>query len=60
MLCPNCFGRRKVPVVRVRQPDGSFAVTQELPCPVCQSQGIVSCCDAAGAGIAEGGEAEKE
>jgi hypothetical protein len=60
MICPLCFGRGKFPVVRVRSEDGSFVVTQELPCPECQGSGIASCCDTAGnSGIAEGGAQPK-
>lgn len=60
MICPNCFGRGTVPVVLIKSDDGTFRVTQQMPCPECEGQGIVSCCDSGGAGIAEGGEAEKE
>jgi DnaJ-class molecular chaperone len=40
VICPLCFGRGKFPVVRVRSEDGSFVVTQELPCPECHGSGI--------------------
>jgi hypothetical protein len=60
VICPLCFGGGKYPVVRVKSEDGSFVVTQELPCPECEGNGIASCCDTAGAWISEGGAQEQE
>ena len=35
MICPNCFGRGTVPVVKVKSEDGTFRVTQQMLCQEC-------------------------
>jgi hypothetical protein len=64
MICPKCHGRRMIPTGRsirlglrwfLGEPALAF-----MPCPECQGHGEVSCCDTAGAGIAEGGSPRSE
>ena len=61
MICPTCHGTGRGPN------DGTYLyasinlrVDIRGTCPECRGSGISSCCDTAGAGIAEGGSAEKD
>lgn len=58
MICTRCHGRRWVipPESMLVGPKPPKSIVQMVPCPDCIG-GISSCCDSAGAGIAEGGEA---
>jgi hypothetical protein len=59
MICTTCQGRRTRPIVLYRS-EGEVVGVLEGPCLDCGGSGHVSCCDTAGAGIAEGGTARKE
>lgn len=59
MICPACHGTGWIIEMRRSEPSGFRLISAEMPCPECGGAGIVSCCDTAGAGIADGGSAEK-
>lgn len=56
MICERCFGRGIETVSQSTYPSAISLYDFSRPCPECHGSGRQSCCDAAGAGIAEGGE----
>lgn len=60
MICPRCDGKGLIKKQEIDLGHGTWItrawLTRPEPCPECHGSGIVSCCDAAGAGICEGGK----